>query len=69
MISRLGFIRYKSYGLFASLLAFEAKFELTKPKPVQASSWPEESWHTFLMFVDVVCIKRLGPMLKINKIA
>ena len=47
MIPRLALIRFSSYGLFASLLAFEAKVELTKPKPVQASSRPEKSWYTF----------------------
>ena len=43
-VARLGFIRCTSCGPFASLLAFEAKVELTKPKPVQASSRPEERW-------------------------
>ena len=47
MISRLGFIRYKSCGPFASLLAFEVKGELTKPETVKASSRPEKSWYTF----------------------
>ena len=32
---------------FASFLVFEEKVELTKPKPVQASSRPEHSWWAF----------------------
>ena len=47
MMPSFGFIRCTSYGLFESLLAFEAKVELTKPKPVLASSRPEKSWYTF----------------------
>ena len=38
MIQRLALIRFSSCGLFASLLAFEAKVEMTKAKVVQASS-------------------------------
>ena len=44
MISRLVLIRWRSCGLFASLLAFEAKVEVTKAKAILARSRPEESW-------------------------
>ena len=46
-VTRLGFIRFSSYGLFASLLAFEAKVEVTKSKAVLASSWDVEGRYTF----------------------
>ena len=47
MITRLGFNKCTSYGLFASLLAFEAKVEVTKAKAVLGSSWDVEGWYTF----------------------
>ena len=46
MSPRLALIRFSSYVDFCKLLAFEAKVELTKPNPVQASSRPAESWCT-----------------------
>ena len=54
---------------FASWLVFEAKGELTKAKDVLASSRPEESWYTFLIFMDLVCSQISGSMLKEYKIA
>ena len=62
MIARLGFIRYKSYGLFASLLAFEAKVEVTQEKAVLASSWDADGWYSF----PVVHGSCLQPTIRCN---
>ena len=62
MMPRLGFNRCASYGLFASLLAFEAKVELTKPKPVLASLRPAHSWYTFPAICGVGLQQKLRSM-------
>ena len=62
MCTKFGFIRLKSCGVFAHLLVFEVKGELTMPKLVQASSGSAHSWYTFHDIYGVGLQQKLWSM-------
>ena len=60
MVTKLGFNRCTSYVHFCKLACFLRIVELTKPKPVQASSRPAHSWYQFPDIHGVYLLQEIG---------
>ena len=56
MFTKLALIRLRSCGVFAHLLVFEVKGELTMPRPVHDSLKPAHSWYQ-LPDISELCLR------------